>query len=178
MATAASPNVVGTLGVYCEGNEQGIYDKYATAGGWEPWLQLEFLPWLQERWPDTVTERDAHVYPNKKKRTDLLMHPSETFAYYTVIELKCESVFQDLTEHTEDEDYHGRFKARFKKDVKKIENGLNEAFKPAHCWVLGITRGQHMAAAPGDVDWGNYDVKFTTVGSSDIIVWSWYRFWQ
>jgi len=180
MATAASPNVVGTLAMFAESRAGTIYEHYAERGGWEGWLQLEFLAMLRFRWADTGVERERHVYANNGEKADLLMHPSATFAYYTVIELKCESVLQDLTErHTgiDEVDSMTNFKRRLKSDIDKVQRGLNGGFKPAHCWVIGITRGANTAANPGLVDWGNYDVRFTTVGATDIIIWHWSREW-
>ena len=177
-ATQASPNVLYTLAVFCERNEQTIYSHYTEGGGWEGWLQLEFVPWLRDRWTDTSARREIHVYANEDQKTDILMDKSPTFAYNTVIELKCESIYQDLTErHTnnEEKDSMTNFKRRVKKDIDKINAGLNRDYKPAHCWVFGITRGHNIAKNPGSIDWGTYAVDHTKVGNTDIVVWSWHK---
>ncbi|KAI4189720.1 MAG: hypothetical protein L6R41_001272 [Letrouitia leprolyta] len=182
MATEESPAVVFTLQAFCERREHEIYRLYTEHGGWEPWLQLELLPWLRERWTDTVATREQHVFADPNQKTDILMYPSSTFAYHTIIELKCESVFQDLTERGMEEEGAiqeslAKFTYRFKKDIQKIEKGISAKFRPAHCWVLGVTRASEAAKYPEHVNWGGYDVKYSKVGSSDIIVWSWYGLW-
>lgn len=108
---------------------------YLQKGGWEGWMQVNIALALTQGFPNTKTYREQSVWDGSNERVDLLLlsagEPTQ------IVELKCESFYQDNGPGT-----FKTFVRAMKKDIAKIVvNGeaLNPLYKPAIFYVIGLT---------------------------------------
>jgi hypothetical protein len=118
-----------------------VNEAFRLKGGWEGWLrwlQVELALWLQTQSEEgTLVHREQHVYKDHKQAVDVLVVEGR---FRNIIELKCESVYQDCRIPAQD-------------DVLAQSNDLPEAK-----WVSRSRRDQHTEipsfAKQLEGDWG------------------------
>ncbi|OBT54824.1 hypothetical protein VE04_05699 [Pseudogymnoascus sp. 24MN13] len=128
-------NILAIIGGWAIPMYPTLRQIYPQKGGWEGWMQVNIALGLTQGFPDTKTYREQSVWDGSNERVDLLLlcdgEPTQ------IVELKCESFYQDNGSGT-----FKTFVRAMKKDVAKIVvNGdaLNPLYKPALCFVIGLT---------------------------------------
>ncbi|KAK6499056.1 hypothetical protein TWF481_011625 [Arthrobotrys musiformis] len=166
-------------------NAEKIFDKYTHDGGWECWLQSEFLDYLR-RSPIGVKRhcgREEHIWnaPKRGDKVDIItfyMKNKENFV--EALELKCASIRQDYDP--------GDLAARMQKDIRKLEAGMHYLKKSitadqkvVYCISMGITADKKtalatraaLAAYPGLNKISRYEVDVEDPENDDRIINIW-----
>ena len=97
-----------------------IYSAFHMKGGWEGWFQVELALCLQKR--GYTVEREVHVFKAPLEAADLFV--TSPHGICTIIELKCEGLYQDITDvQFAASETRPKFAARIEADTKKFGAG-------------------------------------------------------
>ena len=117
--------------------------KSKQKGGWEGWAQAELETVLRDNLPCVVAQREVtDVFQNNANASVDFVCPSvsNTQPPFFLIELKCQSTFQDSVSLN-------HFAQRLQADVTKIQPAVKESFAGAEKWVIGICCNPTIAQA-------------------------------
>jgi hypothetical protein len=121
-------NVVET---WARANWAQIKQAYAQKGGWERWAQVELANAFNTAFPLPAVQREQRPYMNNALLADMTM--TLTGEMSQIIELKCESLWQDGYGT-------GRFWGALEGDMWKIRNNpLKLQYIPGRVWTIGIS---------------------------------------
>lgn len=108
--------------VHRRGND--IRKAFWLKGGWEGWLQVELCLWLTQA--GFYVEREVRVFKNPQQAADMVVQHKNFRGAAIIIELKCESWYQDFDAPGEPDESRQRddtplsFQTRIMKDVGKL----------------------------------------------------------
>jgi hypothetical protein len=129
-----------------------ILQIYQQKGGWEGWAQVELANGLSTL-ADCTCQREIMVYANNQKRADLLLTSKISTDPRQVMELKCESLFQDAQGN-------GAYVDKVIEDLDKItDHPVKQELRPARVIALGATfvdKVTEYAAENKCANWGKY----------------------
>lgn len=104
-----------------------IKSAFNMKGGWEGWLQVELGLWLQQN--GFEVKREERVFKNPLQAADMIVtsrNPQGGDPVHTIVELKCEGLFQDFVMNKLEPDESRQkgtkpnFATRMEKDLEKI----------------------------------------------------------
>ena len=115
---------------WAQEKHRDIKAAFNMKGGWEGWLQVELGLWLEQK--GFEVEREQHVFKNTRQAADMIVTSPNSQGkdpVRTIVELKCESLFQDLVMNQSEPDESKQnfqkdpgFATRIKKDLEKFRD--------------------------------------------------------
>jgi len=161
-------DMIDMIGTWAELRKEDIHKIYEQKGGWEGWMQVELALYLASNYPHINVRREENVYSNNPKlRADILFKKRMG---WEIVELKCESLFQDLEGFT-------RFASTFKNDLIKVHDAqLKPEYRTisARIWCVGITCDPRVSDATRGFHWEPYNVQEKEL-SSNLHIWFGWR---